>query len=570
MVLVKVSVCHVLTFISLRKGTDALPRFSAVPLQAKASHLSRPGGGMDPDQRHRRTLWENVYRATVCAVVLVGIVRIVVWVDSSPNVREPFLHLADVDQLKGQGGGSDRSSQTHFTLGNLGSLEASECHLSTTNGSGHNRVCVFRHACWSPSRPNVVTALPRGAAPEAWPEPDHTQAPRVGFDISFELRGNARPEGVVLLVGGATAVVGMFQDHMPHFSEMILIVAGLLMLPHEYNSSPVSHLLLEVAGMQPPTHPREWIHMLLDIVAPMWRSMLFTRPTFRGELSGLLRPSTALHRWWDPQSTVANVLLPGDGAGEPVHLSETALTTLSQTTQNYTVCFEHLWVPGGKWMFDSAAGDAVRQRVHTVLGIPSPAPRHICVLNRLSSRRITNGGEVLDFISRHSTLPNVRSFVLDGEDPIKQIRLISTCALVISPHGAQLTNAIFMPRGAVVVEVFSWSMAAVGQWLVSGPDDYFRENSERAGLVHETIVGSNSDLEPNVVGSCSHCWNATWSGYSDAEMEVAAQPTNPGGSEACHFCSKNCATRLNLVKHKDMLIRMIRVAEGLMAVNGAR
>jgi protein O-mannose beta-1,4-N-acetylglucosaminyltransferase len=61
------------------------------------------------------------------------------------------------------------------------------------------------------------------------------------------------------------------------------------------------------------------------------------------------------------------------------------------------------------------------------------------------------------------------------------MKQMASCSMLISPHGAQLTSAIFMPRGAVVVEVFAWSFPKTHR--------PFKLMAERSGLVHVDITG---------------------------------------------------------------------------------
>eukprot|EP00038_Savillea_parva_P011159 m.195506 g.195506 ORF g.195506 m.195506 type:complete len:528 (-) comp19505_c0_seq1:70-1653(-) len=500
-----------------------------------------------------------------------GIPMVMVYKSCDANNRsalanDPALSLWG-DRFMAQGAGSgmpaDAAASQPFLLGHLEAQNVSDCHTAVDFADPSNRICVFRHACWSSDRPDVISVLPRPDAAAPWPGPDSAHPPGVGYHLKFALRSEARPSGTVVLVKGSAAVMALFQDHMPHFAEAALLWMGLVSQPDMFGSPPLSHLLLEVVSMQAPTHPRAWMHMLLDLMLPQWKSMLFSRPPFVGKQAGLLRAGTPLRNWWDSRAQSMSVLHAGTNSKVAVDLNEDSFKQLSSSAQNYSVCFQELWLAGGLWTFDLHAADTLRQRVRSVLGLPLPSPRHLCIVNRGGSRRITNAGEVADFLSQNSTSRNVRVFTLDGEPPAKQIALISSCALAISPHGAQITNSIFMPRGAVVIEVFSWSMAAVATLLTGGTNTYFAKEAVRAGLVHETVVATRSELDPHAPDSCGSCWNDKWSAYNDTEMR---QCTTLGkDTDDCHFCAKNCATRFDVHKHQKTLRRLIRVAEDLMA-----
>jgi hypothetical protein len=87
-------------------------------------------------------------------------------------------------------------------------------------------------------------------------------------------------------------------------------------------------------------------------------------------------------------------------------------------------------------------------------------------------------------------------------------------------------------------------------------------------------TGGRDDLEQFANASCGYCWNKTWSGFSDAEMQTCVSVV-PGDFtygpyiDFCHMCGKSCGTVLNLTKHGKTLEHLIKRAEGLSATPGA-
>jgi hypothetical protein len=144
---------------------------------------------------------------------------------------------------------------THFVLGQLGPLgaTASECHSSVSGSWNATFLCNFRHACWSSTRPTVLSVLPQTERTDpaaVWPDPWGAQSPHFGprgrdcalpcnhdpvqkrknaftpdcpqcFEaFHFEIRDAVRPPGLVVLVDGATVLFDVFQDHLPNFANV--------------------------------------------------------------------------------------------------------------------------------------------------------------------------------------------------------------------------------------------------------------------------------------------------------------------------------------------------------------
>lgn len=65
------------------------------------------------------------------------------------------------------------------------------------------------------------------------------------------------------------------------------------------------------------------------------------------------------------------------------------------------------------------------------------------------TRHIVNEEELLPVMADHG----VEMVDMARLDFVQQVRLMSECGLLIGPHGAGLTNAMFMPKGAKVIEV---------------------------------------------------------------------------------------------------------------------
>ena len=68
-----------------------------------------------------------------------------------------------------------------------------------------------------------------------------------------------------------------------------------------------------------------------------------------------------------------------------------------------------------------------------------------------------------------------------------QVQWVQGASLLVSPHGAHLTNALWMPQGAVLLEVMPW-----GMWGERGPTptNYFPPSPQRATLPATPVGGA--------------------------------------------------------------------------------
>jgi capsular polysaccharide biosynthesis protein len=96
-------------------------------------------------------------------------------------------------------------------------------------------------------------------------------------------------------------------------------------------------------------------------------------------------------------------------------------------------------------------------------------------------RRVVNEGEVMELLEPlgfKKILPGQLSFM-------DQVRLFANAEAIVAPHGAALTNLVFAPRGAVVVEFQPWKL-----------QDIFFRLSRSVGLDYYYLKSSTGPSEP--------------------------------------------------------------------------
>ena len=71
----------------------------------------------------------------------------------------------------------------------------------------------------------------------------------------------------------------------------------------------------------------------------------------------------------------------------------------------------------------------------------------IAMVNRNSTRRIENGNEILQDLKRYYHLKEpIPEIFFEGTYLVEQVRLLSNIDILITPHGAQETNIVWMPK----------------------------------------------------------------------------------------------------------------------------
>lgn len=93
-----------------------------------------------------------------------------------------------------------------------------------------------------------------------------------------------------------------------------------------------------------------------------------------------------------------------------------------------------------------------RARIQEKLGIKDQKPgRRLYVSRRNArSRRVINEDEVVDALAKQG----FETIELEEVSFEEQVRLFSECEMLVSIHGAALTNALFMPDGGRVIELY--------------------------------------------------------------------------------------------------------------------
>ncbi|KAL2610831.1 hypothetical protein R1flu_022523 [Riccia fluitans] len=147
-------------------------------------------------------------------------------------------------------------------------------------------------------------------------------------------------------------------------------------------------------------------------------------------------------------------------------------------------------VPNMNILFDS-----IRCRSYKFCGVHMPQTStkssiHITLLLRTGARAWKNATSVKEVIHRQCQRLDLCTFeasYIDNLTFCQQVALMSRTDVLVSTHGAQLTNMMFMPKGSYVMEMMpkGWlEFAGVGQYIYSWLAEW--TNLNHGGVWHDT------------------------------------------------------------------------------------
>ena len=145
----------------------------------------------------------------------------------------------------------------------------------------------------------------------------------------------------------------------------------------------------------------------------------------------------------------------------------------------YTVRFAHAreWVP-----FEVEDVEILRHALQARYRLPAPSPERDVYVSRRGARlrRLTTENELIGELTNHG----FDIFTPSAENHAEQVKAFSSARRIVAVHGAALTNLLFAPAGAEVVELFARDhIKSPYIWI-----------AHRLGLRYRPVFGSDSDL----------------------------------------------------------------------------
>ncbi|MBN3278641.1 PMGT2 acetylglucosaminyltransferase, partial [Polyodon spathula] len=157
----------------------------------------------------------------------------------------------------------------------------------------------------------------------------------------------------------------------------------------------------------------------------------------------------------------------------------------------------------------------------------SSGEEYIVVFSRTVNRLILNEAEIILALAQEFQMKTV-TVSLDDHSFADIVQIISRASMLVSMHGAQLITSVFLPRGAVVVEIFPYAV---------NPDHYtpYKTLASLPGIDLQYVAWQNTNEENSVAFP-----DRPWDQGGIAHLEKAEQERIMKSKEVPqHLCCRN-------------------------------
>lgn len=356
----------------------------------------------------------------------------------------------------------------------------------------------------------------------------------------------------IIQLTGTTIVSMAFQYHIPHFVEALLPLINTLSQKKRFGVSPPYRVMIGAyqfwqgdTGFQ-----LNLTDIVLSAIEENELASSYEKDWLR--LLGWKGDLPMETEWFTKELGIHNWMI------------DERLSHLQNTT-DYIVCFDQLTIPSYSWYGTPFSSILFRRYLYDFLAMQPIAygesndaalsnlqnitkdfkllqpcertsaiesqPGEIVMVQRKSTRGIANFDEVVNFVF---DVTGIRPRVVnDFEGTVfNQASQVLNSRILISPHGAGLTNIIFMPVGSAVIEILplGYDVSYYFKWLTTS-----------SSLRHHQYINQNND-DTVMTDSCITLFN----GFNKSIQAC-------GEDGGCFHCMKSAKTRIDLQLFRPLL-----------------
>ena len=318
-------------------------------------------------------------------------------------------------------------------------------------------LCVLRNVCIEQTAPGATTWTQYGVGDDA--AHSHVQATTFQRYRNVTVAASATAFDAAAadaraLFRGTSLFMYMYQMHLPHFMEEALATLPFFARPESFGlAAPPARQLFFLGHVSPPGYYKYDYHKALQSlytnVSSEWDSGILAADAFN---------AGSWDAFWSKAALLGDVVRPAGAK----------------------MCFEAVALnDDGMWHHSVRDARFLRQQAARQWGLDY-SRSDMCVLQRKGTRAIANLDELVAMLNAR-TGKCVRVFEMERRPPHAQAALMASCGVLVTPHGANEANMVFMPEDATLVELMPVAY--------DGAVDYFKKLAASCGIRgHHAVI----------------------------------------------------------------------------------
>jgi len=167
---------------------------------------------------------------------------------------------------------------------------------------------------------------------------------------------------------------------------------------------------------------------------------------------------------------------------------------LEGLNEDFPLCFKEAAIPGYQYYIfpSTATGRDFKNQAYKYLSLPIPeeVPKVVTISLRGGRRRITNVPEIMEYLEARYPDIEFRTVTFASMTFAEQVRAMHSSGVLMSIHGADCTNLMFLPNRAAILELnpYRWYEARFFGMAPQMDVEYFSYNCGKKGCGADPIT----------------------------------------------------------------------------------